>query len=166
MLGCFTGLFQLSPPVSAEGVQGASQMLSVQRIVQALEETHATVASVGTVIGTLGNRLGGEYMTVPRDTRLGDVRIAVRQNRSVDVSPLGVTIYPLKSPENKLSELVPFCGKWRLVPNNPGASPFFYACDSYHSSGVPVDITAVLDADFGEARAQVTALYLQRQSLE
>ena len=114
------------------------------------------------VIGGLGNKLGGEYMTKSTNPELPDIRIGTEADHSTSDPPSYITIYFPSGSRTVRKELTTVCASWRRILNNPDSGLLGYACSIDRSFGVQVRIITDLDRDFNDAEAHVMSITLQR----
>ncbi len=138
-------------------------MLNLHAIAETLVVESATVASVAQGIGTLEEKVGAEYKVKPHNHGQGEVLIGIRAGDSSSEVPKYVQIYFPTSHPQSLAEAIPFCQHWKEVPNNPGSSPYLYACCFDGSSTtIEVKLFAELTGEIGLHSSHLKGLLLQR----
>ena len=138
-------------------------MFTVQALAEALLRPDVSVAGLASSLGVLQYKSSDEYRVKVDDPSVRYVSLGIPQGKDASVAPSFVEIDYTADYVGTLPATVPGCTDWRIIPNNPGGSPYLYTCRFPESTAhVAIPVYATLTADIKDPAARIQDVLLQR----
>jgi hypothetical protein len=139
-------------------------MITVDWVIAALLEKHATVESVARTIGVLNpEREDGGFAVQPSEVLFERVLIGSKSKNAADASPDYVDVRLKKHSSIPIDDITACGGRWKMFPNNAKLSPYLYGCNAQNSTKeVGVNVMVTLSGDISDRSSFVVRIVLQR----
>ena len=138
-------------------------MFTVQAVAKALLKPDVTVEALASALGAIEEKGQDDYRVKADDPSVLGVSLGIPEGKDASAAPQFVQIYYSADHPAALGAAVPGCTDWRMVPNNPSASPYLYKCTFPGSNThIEVPVYATLTADIKNPAARLQGIILQR----